>query len=119
MGRNIRQGDVRPIEEAIAQIGFKKTIPAGCIGVKIGLIAEGEAEAFIHTNLLAGKWDTLAAEVVLNEAGGMMTDIDGNPLDYTKPTSGWDRYFVATNSKDLHEEVITRMREINSSLHVF
>lgn len=35
---------------------------------KIGLIADGNADAFIRTNLKAVKWDTLVSEVILMEA---------------------------------------------------
>ncbi len=120
VGRHVLAGDVRPIDEAVAQLGFGSTIVEGSIGAKIGLIAEGKADAFIHTNLKAGKWDTLASEVILSEAGGApLVDIDGQPLDYTRPTSGWDRYFVAATTLELLQEMITKLGEINEQAHTF
>lgn len=110
VGRNVIQGDIRPIDERIAELGFREIIPEGCIGAKIGMIAAGEAEAFIHTNKKAGKWDTLAAEVILREAGGVLCDIDGSPLDYTKPESGWDRYFMAACSEELLASMVAAMK---------
>ncbi len=48
VGRNASAaGDVRPIEEAVAQLGFKSTVAEGSIGAKIGLIAAGEADAHV------------------------------------------------------------------------
>lgn len=119
VGRNVVEGDIRPIDEAIAQLDFKRNIPEGCIGAKIGLIAAGEADAFIHTNLKAGKWDTLAAEVILNEAGGVMADIDGQSLDYTKSDSAWGRYFLAASTPELLEVIVSRLANINSEAHIF
>ncbi len=119
VGRNIIKGDTRPIDNAIAKLNFKQTIPEGCIGAKIGLVAAADADIFIHTNLKAGKWDTLAAEVILTEAGGSITDIDGKKLDYTKPESGWDRYFLAAATPELLQIVVSRLAEIDAEYHYF
>lgn len=120
VGRHILAGDIRPIDEAVEQLGFGSTVVEGSIGAKIGLIADGKADAFIHTNLKAGKWDTLASEVILTEAGGApLCDINGLPLDYTKPSSGWDRYFMAACTPRLLEEMYTKLGEINEKSHSF
>jgi 3'(2'), 5'-bisphosphate nucleotidase len=119
VGRNLVHGDVRPMDNVVSQLGFKGTIPEGCIGAKIGLIARGSADAFIHTNLKAGKWDTLAAQTILTEAGGVMCDIDGNELDYTKPDSGWNRYFMAACTPELLEQIVERLKTVNEQTHAF
>lgn len=119
VGRNVLPGDIRPIDDAIAQMPFGEIIVDGCIGSKIGLIAAGKADAFIHTNLKAGKWDTLAAHVILAEAGGVMCDVDGNPLDYSKEASSWDRYFMAACTPELLEQMITQLKDINAATHSF
>ena len=121
VGRNPSAvGDVRPIEEAIAQIGFKSTVSEGSVGAKIGLIAAGEADAHVHTNLKAGKWDTLASEVILGEAGGPpLRDVDGKLLDYTKTESGWDRYFMAACTPELLQEMATKLGAIHEQTHSF
>lgn len=119
VGRIAQPGDIRPIEQAIAQLPFGETINDGCIGAKVGLIASGRADAFIHTNLKAGKWDTLAPQVILAEAGGAMCDVDGNPLDYTKEASGWNRYFVAASTPELLQTVVTDLAQANATEHYF
>lgn len=121
VGRNpSAAGDVRPIEDAVAQLGFKSTVAEGSVGAKIGLIAAGEADAHVHTNLKAGKWDTLAADVILREAGGPpLCDVDGKLLDYTKPEGGWDRYFMAACTPELLHEMAVKLGEINEQTHSF
>ena len=120
VGRNpSAPGDVRPVEAVVNQLGFKSTVPEGSVGAKVGLIASGKADAHVHTNLKAGKWDTLAPEVILAEAGGVMCDIDGNRLDYTRPESGWDRYFMAACTPELLEQMIDKLGEINEQTHSF
>lgn len=119
VGRNVLRGDVRPLDNAVAQLGFKNSLPEGCLGAEIGLIAAGEADAFIQTSTKAGKWDTLAAQAILTEAGGVMCDIDGNALNYTKPDSGWDRYVLAAGTSELLQKMLSKLNEINEAAPTF
>ena len=111
-GRNVLQRDVRPLDNAVAQLGFKNSLPEACFGAEIGLIAAGEADAGMQTSTKAGKWDTLGPQVILTEAGGVMCDIDGNVLDYTKPDSYWNRYVLAAGTSELLQKMVSRLREM-------
>lgn len=102
-------GDIRPIEGKIDPMPFKERIPEGGIGTKLALIASGKAEAHINTNFRASKWDTLGPQLILEEAGGMVTDFDGNKLDYQKPSVLWERSFVASNNKSIHAEILRNL----------
>lgn len=117
--RHVITGDERPIEEAIAKFGFASTIAEGCMGAKIGLIAAGEAEAFINTNIHASKWDTLAAQVILSEAGGVICDVYEASLDYTKSSSVWEHYFMAACTPQLLNEMASKLRQANVRAHYF
>jgi 3'(2'), 5'-bisphosphate nucleotidase len=119
VGRNILHGDVRPLDTAVAQLGFKGTLPEMCFGAEIGLIASGEADASMQTSTKAGKWDTLAAQVILTEAGGVMCDIDGNSLDYTKSDSVWDRYVLAAGTSELLQEMLSKLKQLNVATPTF
>ncbi len=58
----------------------------GSLGVKLSIIAEGDAELYV--NLALGKakeWDTAAPQLILTEAGGVLTDLAGAPITYNKP----------------------------------
>jgi 3'(2'), 5'-bisphosphate nucleotidase len=117
--RNMVPGDIRPLDNAIDQLGFKSSLPEGCLGNEIGLIAAGEADALILTTTKASKWDTLAAQTILTEAGGVICDIDGNALDYTKPDSSWDRYVVAACTPELLQRMLSKLREFNDATPTF
>jgi 3'(2'), 5'-bisphosphate nucleotidase len=108
-GRSILKDNVNPLDAAVAQLGFKNAFPEACFGAEVGLVAAGEADAAMQTSTRAGKWDTLAAQAILTEAGGIMCDIDGNALDYTKSGSGWDRYVIAAGTSELLQEVINKL----------
>lgn len=79
-------------------------------GAKIGHVAEGNAEMWINTNPVSSKWDTCGPQIILEEAGGKITDFDGKPLDYRKSGTAWTNSYVATNGI-LHEKVIRIINE--------
>lgn len=118
-GRNVLERDVRPLDNAVARLGFKSSLPEGCFGAEVGQIAAGEADASMQTSTRAGKWDTLAAQVILTEAGGVMCDIDGNALGYTKPSSSWDRYVLAASTPELLQKILSKLRELNKATPTF
>ncbi|HVL53583.1 MAG TPA: inositol monophosphatase family protein, partial [Vitreimonas sp.] len=64
------------------------------------LVAEGAAEAMIEAGLRP--WDAAAPAILVEEAGGQWSDIDGQPRIDTGT-------FVATNGI-LHDEVRRRLR---------
>ncbi len=100
--------DVRPIEEKLNTIPFRERITGGGIGEKLCKIAEGVAEAQINTNR-ACKWDTAGVQVILEEAGGIITDFDNNRLNYKSDSASLERSFVACSNKELHEAVIKEL----------
>ena len=57
----------------------------GSVGLKIGLIARGQAEFYVHPNPGTKEWDTCAPDAILREAGGLMTDCWGRALRYNQP----------------------------------
>ena len=64
------------------------------------LIAEGAAEAMMETGMHT--WDLAAPQVVIEEAGGRVTDVDGvRRIDAES--------FVGSNGL-LHEEILRRLR---------
>lgn len=50
----------------------------------------GVAENKLHGVIFGGKdpWDTAVLDLLVNEAGGKVTDLDGNQLDFRKPIHG-------------------------------
>lgn len=53
--------------------------------LKFCLVAEGSADVYPRTGPTM-EWDTAAAQCVLEQAGGVVTDHDGHPLRYNKPS---------------------------------
>lgn len=66
-------------------LGITDVRPSGSVGVKCGLIVQGERDLYVHPVPYLGEWDTCAPEVLVREAGGTVCDCTGAPLRYNKP----------------------------------
>ena len=57
-------------------------------------------------------WDQAAGSIVITEAGGRVSDLDGRPLDFSHGrTLKRNRGILATNGH-LHEAVLSALREL-------
>ncbi|MBA0662409.1 hypothetical protein Goklo_006538 [Gossypium klotzschianum] len=80
--------------------------------VKYAAIARGDAEIFMKFARTGSKekiWDHAAGVIIIQEAGGVVTDAGGSPLDFSKGMflEGVDRGIIACAGAKLHEEIIT------------
>lgn len=71
--------DFAPLCEDLTQIGAK-WMNFGTIGILGGLIADGKFEASIFPGNKI--WETAAMALIVEEAGGKCTDLEGNPINY-------------------------------------
>jgi 3'(2'), 5'-bisphosphate nucleotidase len=60
---------------------------------------------YLHTDARTCQWDTCAAEAILREAGGKMTDTYGVPLRYNVPELRNLRGVIASN-RTAHDRIV-------------
>ena len=72
------------LDRIIAQLGVQRERAVGSVGLKVGLIARGQADSYIHPNAGTREWDTCASDIIAREAGGTMTDCWNRPLRYNQ-----------------------------------
>jgi myo-inositol-1(or 4)-monophosphatase len=82
---------------------FSQVVPAiqgirrdGAAAVDLCYVACGRVDGFWEVELKP--WDTAAGVLLIREAGGMVTDFEGNTVEVTSPR------FIATNGK-IHDEL--------------
>ncbi|EGN74548.1 3'(2'),5'-bisphosphate nucleotidase [Idiomarina sp. A28L] len=89
-----------------------EVIHTGSCALKSALVAEGSADVFMRIGP-TGEWDTGAAEVLINEAGGMLVNTHFQPLSYNQssdtgnpdflvlgdPAIDWQRVFPSGSAK--------------------
>ncbi len=97
----------------IEDFGFRQEIQRGSVGLKVGLIAQQIADLYIHLSPRTKYWDTCAPQIILEEAGGRMSDLFGFPLTYNLTDVQNHNGIVATNGVS-HEEIVLRLKPILS-----
>src|SRR6056297_548144 len=99
-------------EEKLLDKGIvKESLRSGSIGVKVGLIAEGKAEGYFNKSSRTCEWDTCAPEVILKEANGKITDLDGESLNYNSEKVNNESGVLATNG-NIHLSLIKEIKRI-------
>ena len=95
----------------IEDFGFRQEIQRGSVGLKVGLIVDRICDLYVHLSPRTKFWDTCAPQIILEEAGGKMTDIFGFPLRYDISDVQNHNGIAATNGV-AHEEVLLRLKPL-------
>jgi 3'(2'), 5'-bisphosphate nucleotidase len=99
------------MERVVQSFGFKKEMRRGSVGVKVGLIAEQQADIYLHLSPSTKQWDTCAPQIILEEAGGRASDLFGQPLRYNGIRIDNRNGIVASNGA-AHEMVIENLQPL-------
>lgn len=96
------------MQQIIKHFGFRNTIRRGSVGLKVSLIASRAADVYIHPSPRTKLWDTCSPQIILEEAGGKMTDLFGFPITYNTPDVHNRDGIVASNGK-AHRAIIDHL----------
>lgn len=73
--------------------------------VDLGYVADGRLGGYIHQDTKI--WDLAAVSLIIEEANGIVTDIDGRTLNFEVNESNYSRNFpVVAASKTLHSQLL-------------
>ncbi len=97
------------VDSIMKELRIEKDVKSGSVGLKVGLLVKQESDLYVHPNSKTKEWDTAAPQIILEEAGGIMTDCWGQPLLYNKEDTYNSKGFVASNGQ-AHDEIIARIR---------
>ena len=87
-----------PLVSAVrARLGIVHDRPSGSVGLKVGLLATGVCDLYIHPSPGLKEWDTCAPDAILRAAGGSISDAWGQPLRYNKANVRQRQGLVASN----------------------
>ncbi len=110
-----RSHDSMQVDEVRRRLGINRSVRSGSLGLKVGLICEGRAHLYLHIGSRTYQWDTCAPDVILREAGGVMTDIRGVALSYNLPEPRNLRGVIASNGP-IHERIIEAAGQVMKEL---
>ena len=77
-------------------------------GVKMAMVARGEVDIYANTYEKFYDWDICAGHILVNEAGGQVSDLAGAPIAYQKAEFAQTRGMLASNGK-LHDKAVKRL----------
>ena len=90
------------IEKIIDKIRFSEIKKKGS-SLKGCMIANGDADVYYRTGP-TNEWDVCAFDILIKEAGGKVTDLEGNELKYNKKNTLINGFLVSNNQ--IHEKLL-------------
>jgi 3'(2'), 5'-bisphosphate nucleotidase len=99
------------VDPIIARVAAQHVRSVGSVGLKIGLIARRKADWYVHPNPGTKEWDTCAPEIILREAGGIMTDCWNRPLSYNQPDIV-RRFGLLASNGVVHSQIAGAVAEV-------
>lgn len=120
--RSVESGhtNVGQINEVVATLGTMASPVLMDSQAKYGVLAAGGADLLLRLispdspDYRENIWDQAAGSLVVEEAGGRITDLDGKPLDFSQGrTLAANRGVVASNGR-LHEAALAALRTVGA-----
>lgn len=80
-------------------------VPIGSIAYKMALVAAGKAIGTISVQP-KHSWDIAAGTALIEKAGGIVTDLKGNALNYSDPFKLFSDGILAARDHKIHQELL-------------
>lgn len=96
------------MDRVVNAFAVKEEVRRGSVGIKVGLICEQQCDLYVHLSPRTKQWDTCAPEIILDEAGGRITDLFGQPLRYNVAEVQNRNGLVASNGV-VHDEIVNAL----------
>lgn len=108
----VSRNHLSPKMKVIAsRFAIKSVVHRGSVGLKVGLIARREADFYVHLSPRTKFWDSCAPQIILEEAGGTMTDLYGTPICYDLHDVQNHNGIVASNGA-AHDAIIESLKPL-------
>jgi 3'(2'), 5'-bisphosphate nucleotidase len=80
-------------------------------GIKLALVARGEADVYVNHYSEFHDWDICAGHILVEEAGGQVTGLRGEVIQYGSP-GAWQRSRLLASNGVMHEAALRRCADI-------
>ncbi len=85
--------------------------PINSVGIKIGLLVRQKADIYVSHHSVH-YWDTCAPQVILEEAGGVFTRLDGRPLTYSMDSNFSHGSLTLASNGRCHAELVRLLLDL-------
>ena len=86
------------LDAFIENLGDCDLVPMGS-SLKFCVVAEGGADVYPRLGPTS-EWDTAAAQAVVEQAGGSVVELDGNPMKYNQKEDILNPHFMVIGARD-------------------
>ncbi len=84
-------------------------------GIKLALVAHGEADVYLNTYEAFHDWDICAGHILVTEAGGRVTGTGGEELRYGLP-GAWQKHGLLATNGLLHDAALAVIGKAQSPM---
>src|SRR5262249_34907300 len=91
-------------------LGPRRVIETYSAGIKLALVARGEADLYVNTYEAFSDWDICAGHILVEEAGGAVTGLGGELLHYGGPPGSQQSGLLASNGR-IHQAAAARLKD--------
>jgi len=109
-----KHDDTARIVERLGGAGKPARLDSQC---KYAVVARGQADAYIRMPTRPGYvekiWDHAAGAIVATEAGAIVSDVEGNPLDFTQGQTLARNRGIVCASRAFHSRIIDAIRDLD------
>jgi 3'(2'), 5'-bisphosphate nucleotidase len=98
------------VERVRRRLGIQAVQRLGSVGLKMGAVASGQCDVYVATTV-SKEWDVCAPHVLLMEAGGVVTNLCGEPLRYNKRHVELCDGLVASNGR-AHDRILAAIQPL-------
>ena len=108
--KNVGKND--EFDKGLDKLDVKEKHEGGGYAIKAMAIAKGKVSVYIHGSkgFTMGRWDTCGVEIIVEEAGGFVSDFSFKRLDYSKPDSSFTKKAVITTNYHINKELRNALR---------
>ncbi len=99
----------------VDHFGFGNEYAHGSVGLKVGFLTRQIADVYIHLSPHTKFWDSAGPQIILEEAGGRLTDIFGEEIKYDIEDVRNHNGIFASNGFS-HEKSVAHLKPILSEL---
>jgi 3'(2'), 5'-bisphosphate nucleotidase len=93
---------------AVRALAPARVIETYSAGIKLARVARGEADVYVNTYEAFHDWDIAAGDILVEEAGGKVTGLRGETLQYGLP-GAWQRSGLLASNGPLHDAALVGM----------
>lgn len=92
--------------ELLEGLGAERAIRTYSAGIKLAQVARGEADLYLGDYLTLRDWDVAAGHVLVAEAGGRVTDVDGGAIRYDGSGGSLRGRGIVASNGGVHEAAL-------------